>query len=153
MPSSPGNPDQAQVEETRKPTPEGAAIYYDLKKEIFAALLEAIDVTQLSLMELDEARQEIRSIAGDILTAKKAVVSAAAQDAIVEEICNDVLGYGPLEPLLARDDIADIMVNGSDPIYIEVGGRTIQTDIRFRDNDSTSERLPAHRQPGRTSCR
>nr|WP_255453732.1 CpaF family protein [Paracoccus sp. S-4012] len=53
---------------------------------------------------------------------------------MVEEICNDVLGYGPLEPLLARDDIADIMVNGSDPIYIEVGGRTIQTDIHFRDN-------------------
>ncbi len=130
----PKEPEPASVEEKRKPAPDRPAVYYDLKKEIFSALLEAIDVTQLSLMEAEEARQEIRSIAGDILAAKKAVVSAAAQDEMVEEICNDVLGYGPLEPLLARDDIADIMVNGSDPIYIEVSGRTIQTDIRFRDN-------------------
>ncbi|MBV0893414.1 CpaF family protein [Paracoccus sp. Z118] len=127
-------PEPAAGEGKRKSAPERAAIFYDIKKEIFSALLEAIDVTQLSLMELVEARQEIRSIAGDILAAKKAVISAAAQDEMVEEICNDVLGYGPLEPLLARDDIADIMVNGTDPIYIEVGGRMIQTDIRFRDN-------------------
>jgi pilus assembly protein CpaF len=115
-------------------TPGRATLYLDLKKEIFAALLESIDVSQLSLMEPDEARQEIRSISGDILTAKKAVVSASAQDEMVEEICNDVLGYGPLEPLLMRDDIADIMVNGAEPIYIEVGGRMIKTDIQFRDN-------------------
>ena len=126
-------PVAAAAEEKRKPAPERLAVYYSLKKEIFGALLEAIDVTQLSMMEPQEARQEIRGIAGDILAAKKAVISAAAQDEMVEEICNDVLGYGPLEPLLARDDIADIMVNGSDPIYIEAGGRMIQTDIQFRD--------------------
>jgi pilus assembly protein CpaF len=45
-----------------------------------------------------------------------------------------VLGYGPLEPLLARDDIADIMVNGSSRVFIEVGGKVQLTNIRFRDN-------------------
>jgi pilus assembly protein CpaF len=45
-----------------------------------------------------------------------------------------VLGYGPLEPLLARDDISDIMVNGAGQTFIEVGGKTIESDIRFRDN-------------------
>jgi pilus assembly protein CpaF len=44
------------------------------------------------------------------------------------------LGYGPLEPLLARDDIADIMVNGSGTVYIEVAGKIQKTGIRFRDN-------------------
>ena len=127
-------PEPAAAEGKRKPAPERTAIFYDIKKEIFSAMLEAIDVTQLSLMEAAEARHEIRSIAAEILIAKKAVISAAAQDEMVEEICNDVLGYGPLDPLLARDDIADIMVNGTDPIYIEVRGRMIQTDIRFRDN-------------------
>ncbi|TIP56715.1 MAG: CpaF family protein, partial [Mesorhizobium sp.] len=53
---------------------------------------------------------------------------------LLEDICNDVLGYGPLEPLLARDDIADIMVNGSKNVYIEVNGRVEQTGVRFRDN-------------------
>ena len=45
-----------------------------------------------------------------------------------------MLGYGPLEPLLARDDIADIMVNGANRVFIEVGGKVQLTNIRFRDN-------------------
>jgi pilus assembly protein CpaF len=61
-------------------------------------------------------------------------MSIAEQEELLEDICNDVLGYGPLEPLLARDDIADIMVNGSKNVYIEVNGRVEQTGIRFRDN-------------------
>lgn len=61
-------------------------------------------------------------------------MSIAEQEELLEDICNDVLGYGPLEPLLARDDIADIMVNGSKNVYIEVNGKVEQTSIRFRDN-------------------
>jgi pilus assembly protein CpaF len=61
-------------------------------------------------------------------------MSIAEQEELLEDICNDVLGYGPLEPLLARDDIADIMVNGAKNVYIEVGGKVEQTSVRFRDN-------------------
>ena len=61
-------------------------------------------------------------------------MSIAEQEELLEDICNDVLGYGPLEPLLARDDIADIMVNGANTVYIEVNGKVQQTGIRFRDN-------------------
>jgi pilus assembly protein CpaF len=61
-------------------------------------------------------------------------MSIAEQEELLDDICNDVLGYGPLEPLLARDDIADIMVNGSSTIYIEVAGKIQRTAIRFRDN-------------------
>ena len=61
-------------------------------------------------------------------------MSIAEQEELLEDICNDVLGYGPLEPLLARDDIADIMVNGANTVYIEVDGKVQQTNIRFRDN-------------------
>ncbi|HXY89020.1 MAG TPA: CpaF family protein, partial [Xanthobacteraceae bacterium] len=65
---------------------------------------------------------------------KNVVMSIAEQEELLEDICNDVLGYGPLEPLLARDDIADIMVNGSSTVYIEVQGKIQKTGIRFRDN-------------------
>jgi pilus assembly protein CpaF len=108
--------------------------YYDLKTQIFAALIEAIDVSQLSRMDADQAREEIRGIVSDIIVAKRAVISIAEQEDLLQDICNDVLGYGPLEPLLARDDIADIMVNGADTVYIEVGGKVQRTDIHFRDN-------------------
>lgn len=108
--------------------------YYGLKAQVFAALIEAIDVAQLGKMELKEARDAIGEIVKDIVTAKKLVMSIAEQDELLQDICNDVLGYGPLEPLLARDDIADIMVNGADEVYIEVGGKVQKTDIQFRDN-------------------
>jgi pilus assembly protein CpaF len=111
-----------------------AKAYYELKKEIFAALLESIDISQLTMMETKDARSEVTSIASDILAAKKAVISASVQQELIGEICNDALGYGPLEPLLARDDISDIMVNGDNNIFIEVAGKVIETDIRFRDN-------------------
>src|SRR6185436_8529272 len=58
----------------------------------------------------------------------------AEQEELLDDICNDVLGYGPLEPLLARDDIADIMVNGANTVYIEVSGKIQKTGVRFRDN-------------------
>ena len=61
-------------------------------------------------------------------------MSKSEQGELLEDICNDVLGYGPLEPLLARDDISDIMVNGGNRIFIEVAGKVQETDVRFRDN-------------------
>jgi pilus assembly protein CpaF len=61
-------------------------------------------------------------------------MSISEQEDLLDDICNDVLGFGPLEPLLARDDIADIMVNGSSTVYIEVQGKIQKTGIRFRDN-------------------
>jgi pilus assembly protein CpaF len=108
--------------------------YYDLKRRIFGFLIEIIDVSQLAKMDHDQARAEIREVVGEVVVAKKAVISTAEQEELLEDICNDVLGYGPLQPLLARDDVTDIMVNGSDPIFIEVRGKVQETDIRFRDN-------------------
>lgn len=104
-----------------------------LRREVFDALIDAMDTAQFARKDGDQARREIGLLVGDILTAKKAVLSASEQDALVTDLLNDILGYGPLEPLLARDDIADIMVNGCRPIMIEVGGRMVETDIRFRD--------------------
>jgi pilus assembly protein CpaF len=108
--------------------------YYELKTQVFAALIEAIDVAQLTKMDAEGARGAIGEIVNEIVSVKKIVMSIAEQDELLQDICNDVLGYGPLEPLLARDDIADIMVNGANTVYIEVGGKVQKTDIQFRDN-------------------
>ena len=108
--------------------------YYQVKATIFGALIEAIDLTQLSKLDGESAREEIRDIVNEIIAIKNIVMSIAEQEELLDDICNDVLGYGPLEPLLSRDDISDIMVNGADTVYIEVGGRIQRTGIRFRDN-------------------
>ncbi len=108
--------------------------YYDIKSTIFNALIDAIDLTQLGQIDSAAARDEIRDIVNEIITLKNVVMSIAEQEELLEDICNDVLGYGPLEPLLARDDIADIMVNGANTTFIEVDGKVIRTGVRFRDN-------------------
>ena len=108
--------------------------YYDMKTQIFSALIDAIDLSQLARMDADTARDEIRDIVNEIITLKNVALSIAEQEDLLDDICNDVLGYGPLEPLLARDDIADVMVNGADTVFIEVDGKIEQTNVRFRDN-------------------
>ena len=108
--------------------------YYITKSMIFGALIEAIDLSQLSRLDPESARDEIRDIVNEIISIKNVIMSIAEQDDLLGDICNDVLGYGPLEPLLARDDIADIMVNGATRTFIEVGGKIQLTNIRFRDN-------------------
>ena len=108
--------------------------YYDVKTTVFNALIDTIDLTQLAKLDADAAREEIRDIVSEIIQIKSVVMSIAEQEELLEDICNDVLGYGPLEPLLARDDIADIMVNGADTTFIEVDGKMLETNVRFADN-------------------
>ena len=108
--------------------------YYDTKSQVFSALIDTIDLSQLAKLDAESAREEIRDIVNDIITIKNFALSIAEQEELLDDICNDVLGYGPLEPLLARDDIADIMVNGAGKTYIEVSGKVQETDVRFRDN-------------------
>ncbi|WP_051076828.1 CpaF family protein [Henriciella marina] len=108
--------------------------YYATKTTIFNALIDTIDLGQLAQLDAESAREEIRDIVVEIISIKNVVMSISEQEHLLDDICNDVLGYGPLEPLLARDDIADIMVNGADTTYIEVNGKIERTNIRFRDN-------------------
>lgn len=108
--------------------------YFQTKTTIFNALIDTIDLSQLGQLDTESAAEEIRDIVNEIISIKNVQMSIAEQEALLQDICNDVLGYGPLEPLLARDDIADIMVNGSSRVFIEVGGKIQLTNVRFRDN-------------------
>ncbi|MFC4724710.1 CpaF family protein [Glycocaulis abyssi] len=132
----------ATPQTTSKPKPrpavqvgqERSAEYYAIKTTIFNALIDTIDLGQLARLDNATAAEEIRDIVTEIISIKNVAMSIAEQESLLQDICNDVLGYGPLEPLLARDDIADIMVNGAGDVFIEVNGRVQKTNIRFRDN-------------------
>ena len=113
---------------------EASEAYYETKATIFNALFETIDVSALAGMQPEKARTEIRTIVDEIIAIRNVRLSVAEQNQLIVEICDDILGYGPLEPLLARDDIADIMVNGAKHVFIEVDGKMEKTNIRFRDN-------------------
>jgi pilus assembly protein CpaF len=118
----------AMAPEPRRGSRERGEAYYDTKSQVFSALIDTIDLSQLAKLDPESAREEIRDIVNDIVAIKNFAMSIAEQEDLLEDICNDVLGYGPLEPLLARDDIADIMVNGSHNVYIEVNGKEDERD-------------------------
>ena len=126
----------AEVPAKSAPPPRGepSEDYYDTKSSIFNALFETIDVSALAGMRPEKARDEIKQIVDEIIAIRNVRLSVAEQNQLITEICDDILGYGPLEPLLARDDIADIMVNGAKHVFIETNGKMEKTNIRFRDN-------------------
>jgi len=105
-----------------------------IKITVFNDLLEAVDLAEISKLEADEVREEITDMTAEIISMRRLVLTMHEQKQVVKDICNDILGLGPLEPLLERDGIADIMVNGAGQVFIEVGGKIELTDIKFRDN-------------------
>lgn len=108
-------------------------IYSD---SIAKSLWEALDVRLFASADDATARAEIRAGIQTIIEHKNYILSPNEVEGIIRNITNEVLGLGPLECLLERDDIADIMVNGPDEIFIEVGGRIEKSPIRFRNNQS-----------------
>ena len=126
-PAEPRPGGQVPAKTERKPVERARSEeYYDVKTTVFNALIDTIDLTQLAKLESEAAREEIRDIVSEIVAIKNVVMSIAEQE--------DLLQDGPLEPLLARDDIADIRVNGAETTYIEVKGKVESTNVRFADN-------------------
>ena len=115
-------------------TPEEEARYNETKVSIFNTLIESVDLTELSKMPSGAVREDISDVVSEIVSMKALILSATEQQRLIMDICNDILGLGPLEPLLERDDIADIMVNGPTKVYIETEGKITLTNIKFRDN-------------------
>jgi pilus assembly protein CpaF len=103
------------------------------KQRINERLLTVLDLSLINTVEPDQARIEIREIAERLLTEESAPLSRRQRQLIVERIEDEVMGLGPLEPLLADTTISDILVNGYDTIYIERRGKLELTNARFTD--------------------
>ena len=106
----------------------------EIKVSIFNDLIDTVDLAGLNKLSEEAVREEISDIVSEIISMRDLVLNGQEQQHVINDICNDVLGLGPLEPLLARDDIADIMVNGPNKVYIEIKGKIELTDVKFRDD-------------------
>lgn len=104
------------------------------RDRVWHDLRDGIDLKSLARMKADESRAEITSAVEEIAKFRDLDLTSAEIDTIARECANDMLGFGPLEELLERDDIADIMINGPDTTYIETGGKIEKANIKFRDN-------------------
>ena len=104
------------------------------RNRIWLDLRDGIDLKALARMDAKAAREEVYSAVEEIARFRNLDLTPAELQSIAKECADDMLGFGPLEELLERDDIADIMINGPETTYIEVNGKIERTHINFRDN-------------------
>lgn len=103
------------------------------KKQAFERLLLQIDLGAASKMPPKMLRKEVESFISEYAEESQAQLNFREQQQISDEIVDDMIGLGPLEPLLGDGSITDIMVNGPDHIYVERKGKLERVDIEFRD--------------------
>ncbi len=104
------------------------------KNTIQPLLMDRIDIGAASQLPIEEFNRQIGEIVTEILAEHKFQLNLVEQHGLIDMLVNDMLGLGPLEPLLADDSITDIMVNGVNQVYIERGGKLELTDVKFRDH-------------------
>ncbi|MDX2096007.1 MAG: CpaF family protein [Alphaproteobacteria bacterium] len=107
----------------------------ETKERIYARLMEQIDLQTASRMPLDELRHQITDVIGEIVMEQKLAINQGEQQLLATQIVDDMIGLGPLEPLLHDELITDIMVNGPEQVYIERKGKLELSEVRFRDNE------------------
>ena len=109
-------------------------ILQDLRLRIHRKLIDTLDLTKLSNLEMERVRVEIRRILEDMVSAEAIPLSRTDRDRLVMEVQHEVFGLGPLETLMKDPEISDILVNSSSQIYVERYGKLEKTDVRFRDD-------------------
>src|SRR5512135_3753625 len=109
-------------------------ILQDLRLRIHRRLIDTLDLSKLSNLEMERVRVEIRRILEDMVMAEAIPLSRSDRDRLVMEVQHEVFGLGPLETLMKDPEISDILVNSSSQIYVERYGKLEKTDVRFRDD-------------------
>ena len=108
--------------------------YFELKSEIHRKLIGVLNLERVSSLPKDRLRAEIGKVVEQLLEDERVPMTTAEQNKIIEEVLDEVLGLGPLEPLLKEASISDILVNRFDRVYIERNGKLALTSVRFKDN-------------------
>jgi pilus assembly protein CpaF len=109
-------------------------VYQDLKSSIHTRLLERIDLAAMENVPEDRLRVELKLLVEQLLAEQGTVLNQDERSRLVRDIQNEVLGLGPLEPLLSDPTISDILVNTCSTVYVERRGRIEPTDVRFSNN-------------------
>ncbi len=108
--------------------------YFQLKSEIHRKLIGVLNMDRVNSIPKDRVRAEIGRVVERLLDDERVPMTTAEQNKIIEEVLDETLGLGPLEPLLKEPSISDILVNKFDKVYVERFGRLTLTPVRFKDN-------------------
>jgi pilus assembly protein CpaF len=106
----------------------------ELKQDVHTELLKQLG-PQLYDANLDQAEldQRVRAVLSTLMSSQDRPISNADRNRLTQEISDDILGYGPIEPFLRDDDVSEVMVNGPDSIWLEKDGKLLKANAQFSD--------------------
>ena len=105
----------------------------DLKVQIHRQLIERINLAMLEKLPRERIATEISQVVGDLLEQDRTALNRTEREALVADVLDELLGLGPLEPLLKDESVTDILVNGHDVVFVERRGLLERVATRFQD--------------------
>ncbi|HSG05086.1 MAG TPA: ATPase, T2SS/T4P/T4SS family, partial [Nitrospiria bacterium] len=108
--------------------------YQELKARIHYKLLDVVDLNSLENMLNGQRVSGLPGVIEQILTTERVPLNLEERKRLIDEVQNEMLGLGPLEPLLNDPTVSDILVNGYKTVFVERKGRLEKADIRFKDD-------------------
>jgi pilus assembly protein CpaF len=109
--------------------------YHTLKDNLHGQLLSRIDLNVMAAMKPERLREELGLLVERLLQDTGVALNAPGRKQLVQDILDEIMGLGPLEPLLADASVSDILVNGPHQVYVERSGRLVKTDVNFSDDE------------------
>ena len=122
---------------TADPAPNGALArraYQQLKREIHEAIIERVELDKLQHLSQEQVGRELTQLVGKLMEERNILMNDVERRALVQDVKDEMLGLGPLEPLLKDHTISDILVNTAHHVYVERRGKLEATDVQFYDN-------------------
>lgn len=111
----------------------GADRWFGIKSRIHSKLLDALTPDDLKSLSKSGMREQIGGVVERLIVEDQIPITVAERERLIEEVLDEVFGLGPLEPLFKDPTISDILVNAFDNVYVERGGRLVETNVRFKD--------------------
>jgi pilus assembly protein CpaF len=108
--------------------------YTDLKTRVQNRLLSELDPS-MDISKVNEVRSTIQDLFEQVLAEENIVLSRPERQRLFEQISAEILGYGPIQPLLEDDTITEVMVNGAKNIYIERAGKIVRIPVAFESDE------------------
>jgi len=138
QPSTTGGPPSLITLQARRVVPPGVTqqkdTYTDLKTRVQNRLLSELDPS-MDITKVNEVRSTIQDLFEQVLAEENIVLSRPERQRLFEQISAEILGYGPIQPLLEDDTVTEVMVNGAKNIYIERAGKIIRIPVAFESDE------------------
>ncbi len=109
--------------------------FQELKTRLHRQMIDAIDLSKAGQLPEDKLRDQIRALASHLCDLQSQRLGDVDRERMVNELLDEIYGFGPLQELMTSPDISDVLVNGADTVFVERNGLLEKTDVRFANDE------------------